>query len=345
MSLNLNDLLRGLEAEAQIEKKASTTEAAAPSVSDELAQVLQKKASEDITTRAHAEGEALARALLEKLANEMPAVNNIQADNNAMVADDDKKVIDNPGGTVEQVLEGVVANAKATGATSDDRVDGDGPHADNVAPAGAEKQAQEATTETKEEITMDKKASDSDLAKFIMEKIAQEFSPAVTTPAAAVNTAAAPAPNKIQRDNAIMTAQDDAKVQGIVPGGDGTINALYETIVAKAVAQGGQSDNLIDGTPHVAERADAPIQTGGAGPVSEGQEKAAAVSALCDAGMDFETAVDLVKQAEEELLAEAWEQEKRACFDQLVAEGVDFDQAIALIKQAEEDLIKQAEQE
>lgn len=340
MTLNINSLLASLETEAQIEKSASAVETTTPAVSAELASVLEKKASEDLTTKAFSEGEALAKALLEKMANE------IIADNAQMVADDDQKVLPNPGGTVEQVLEGVVENAKATGAASDDRVDGEGAHANNVAPAGdpveAEKQAADASAKTKEENTMDKQASDSELAKFIMEKLAQEFSPEVTTDAAAVNTAAAPAPNKIQRDNAVMTAQDDAKVQGVVPGGDGTVNALFETIVANAVAQGGQSDDLINGASHVAERADHALMVGGPGPASEGQEKAAAVSALVAEGMDFDMAVDLVKQAELEIQAESWEQEKQACLDLLMQEGVNFDDAVALVKQAEEDMMKEA---
>lgn len=350
--MNLNDLLKGLEADAQIEKSASVSQEVKPAVSAELASVLEKKASEDMTKKAFAEGEALARQLLAQLNKQADdfaansAENNILSSNADMVADDDTKIKPNSGGSLEDVLQNTVNNGTATGAATDNRVDGEGTHANNVAPAGdpvaGEKQASEAakTEQNKEEITMDKSASDNQLAKFIMEKLAQEFSPEVTTAAAGVNTAAAPAPNKIQRDNAVMTAQHDASTQGIVPGGDGTINALFETIVAKAKAQGGTSGNLIDGDPTV-QRDD--LQTGGPGPVSEGQEKAAAVAALCDAGMDFETAVDLVKQAEEEILGEAWEQEKRACFNQLVAEGVDFDTAIALIKQAEEDLAKQAD--
>lgn len=350
--LNLNSLLSDLEATSQITKQASAPEAVKPAVSAELAGVLEKKASEDLTAQAFSQGEALAKQLLEKLANDFaasPVQNEIITGNTEMVQDDDKKILPNPQGTVEQVLEGVVANAKATGAASDNRVDGDGVHANNVTPAGdpvdGVKQAQEAITQPKEEKTMDKIASDNELAQFIMEKLAQEFSSVVTTPAAAANTAAAAAPNKIQRDNAVMTAQDDLKVQdaAVQPGGDGTVNALFESIVAKAKAEGGNSDNLILNGGSVTPRGDTVHQSGGPGPASEGQEKAAAVSALCDAGMDFETAVDLVKQAEEEILSEAWEQEKRACLDLLINEGVDFDQAVSLIKQAEEEFVQQAE--
>lgn len=353
-TLNLNSLLADLEASSQIEKKASAATDVKPAVSAELAGILEKKASTDLTSKAFAEGEALARELLTKMADDYAAStaqNNIIAGDAQMIADDSQKIEPNGQGTIEQVLQKTVDAAESRGATTDDRIDGEGAKANNVTPAGnpveGEKQAADATAQTtKEETPMNKTASDSQLAKLIMEKLAQELSPEVTTPAAAVNTAATAAPNKIQRDNAVMTAQDDAKVMGVgQPGGDGTVNALFESIVARAVAQGGQSDDLVNGDAHVEGRAEEPHQNGGPGPVSEGQEKAAAVSALCDAGMDFESAVSLVKQAEEELVAESWEQEKRACFDKLVAQGVDFDQAVALIKQAEEDLIKQAEAE
>lgn len=346
MSLNLNSLLADLEKDSGITKQASVTETAKPAVSAELASVLEKKASEDLTAKAFSEGEALAKALLEKMAE-----NNIIADNNAMVADDNTKVLPNPQGTVEDVLEGVVANAKATGASTDNRVDGEGPFANNVDPAGdlppeTQKQAADASAQPKEEDTMNKVASDSELAKFIMEKIAQEFSSVVTTPAAGVNTAATAAPNKIIRDNTVMTAQDDAKVDdaAVQPGGDGTINALFQSIVAKAVAEGGNSDNLVLNGGSVDPRADQVHQNGGPGPASEGQEKAAAVSALVAEGMDFDMAVDLVKQAEEEILSESWEQEKQACLSLLMEEGVDFDTAVTLVKQAEEDMAKEAKE-
>lgn len=337
MSISIDSMLASLEKTAQIEKTASDKTDVKPAISADLANVLEKKASDDLTKQAFAEGEALARDLLAKMANE------IQADNAAMVADDDKKILPNAtGGDIEGVLQGTVDNALATGATTDDRVNHE-TTVNNVVPAGGaigtEKQAADAsaqTNENKEDTTMNKQASNTDLAKLIMEKLAQEFSDVVTTPAAAVNVAGAPVPNKIQQDNAVMTAHDDAKSVGVGdPGGDGTINALFEKIVARAKAEGGQSDDLINGPGHVEA---SPIFT-------DAVEKAAAVSELCGQGMDFETAVSLVKQAEEAIFADAWEIEKKAAFDQLMEQGIDFDQAIALIKQAEEDLIAEAKAE
>lgn len=317
--MNLNELLESLEQSAQIEKKASEQSVeVAPAIS---ADVLEKKASEDLTKVAFAQGEELARQLLEKLANE------IQTDNAVMQAQDDQKVVPTEtGGTIEQVLQGTVGQALDRGATTDDRVDA----------AIDEGAAASESKSTQPEETMNKQAQEnSSLAAFIMEKLAQEFNPQVSTPAAAVNVAGAPVPNKIQQDNAVMTSQDDAKVQGIVPGGDGTVNALFETIVGKALASGAGSDNLAEGAaPAVPGVVDAASQAG------EEVEKAAAVSALCDAGLDFDSAVALVKQAEEELAVEAWEHEKQAAFNSLVEAGVDFDDAVALVKQAEEELFE-----
>lgn len=337
MNLNLDSLLQSLETEAKLEKTASATETVKPAISAELAGVLEKKASDDLTKQAFAQGESLARELLAKMAG-----NPIIEGNAAMVADDDAKVTSNEtGGDVESVLQSTVDKAVASGATTEDRVNHE-TQVNNVEPAGGSvgstvKQA-EATTE---ESTMNKAAQeDKSLAQMIMEKLAQEFSPEVTTPAAGVNVAAAPVPNRIQQDNAKMTAEDDAKVEGMVPGGDGTVNALFETIVAKAVAQGAQSDDLVNGDSHVESRLHGDV--GNVKIASEEVEKAAAVSALCAEGMDFDTAVSLVKQAEESLDSEAWEQEKRACFDKLIEGGVDFDSAVSLVKQAEEDLLNQA---
>jgi len=317
MNLNLNELLESLEQNTQIEKKASVTQVT-PSVSEELAGILEKKASENLASQAFAQGEELARQLLTKLATE------IQDNNAVMQAQDEQKVVPTEtAGTVEQVLQGTVDQALGRGATSDDRVDEKADEGNGVA-AGAPITSEE---------NMNKQAQEnSSLAAYIMEKLAQEFSAEVTTPAAGVNVAGAAVPNKIQEDNAVMTAQGDQKVTGIVPGGDGTVNALFETIVAKAIATGAGSDNLVGAVP---------TDPMGVESISHGDEqveKAAAVSALCEAGLDFDSAVDLVKQAEEQILSEAWEHEKQAAFGSLIEAGIDFDQAVALIKQAEADL-------
>ena len=300
MSLNLNDLLAEMERSAGLEKSASTnvqTEIK-PSVSDELASVLTKKASEDLTKVAFAEGEALAKQLLTKLAT------NIQLDNAIMQAEDDKKVTPTSQGTVSEVLQDTIDKGVAAGGQSDDLVD-----------EALDKEAQLTLTENQT------------MAKSIMQKIAQMVGEPTTTPAAAINVQGAPVPNQIQMANAEMTAFDDAKVQPM-PGTEGTINNILEAIVAKAKAQGGGSDDLVNG--------EGPMEgSASLGSPADMQEKAAAVSALVDEGLDFDTAINMVKQAEAELYAEASEHEKIAAVNALVEEGMDFDSAIELVKQAE----------
>lgn len=313
--MNLDELLADLSASAQIEKTASNDVTVKPAISSELAGILEKKASVDLTKQAFSQGEELAKMMLEKYANEIQTANAISEAQGAQGI--------TPNGTsgdINAVLSQTVDKAIAGGGRSEDLLVN-------------EKQAAEAavTNNSNKENEMNKVAQENlTLAQGIMQKLAQEFSPQTTTPAAAYNLAGARVPNNIQVDNAQMTADSDAKVQGIVPGGDGSVNALFETIVAKAVAQGGQSDDLINGNNggHVES----------IGFPSDEVEKAAAVSALCEAGLDFDNAVALVKQAEAELEYEAWEQEKQACLGQLMDAGVDFDQAVALVKEAEEDL-------
>lgn len=352
MSLSLNALLADLEKDASIVKTAADTTTVKPAISAELSGILEKKASTSLIEKAGAAGEELARQLLEKLAND------IIAGNNEMVMDDDKKVTPNEtGGDIQSVLESTIAKAEASGATGDDIIHGE-VKVNNVEPAGGVvpgtvKTAEELATEAanKETTEMNKSAQDNKtLATQILaslSKQAQEFNPMVTTPAAAENVAAAPVPNKIQVDNAQMTAFADATAQGVVPGGDGTINALFQTIVAKAVAQGGGSDDLINGeaaVPRMTAGVDGRPQVGETDMAKQAEfednmEKVAAVSALVEAGLDFGSAVDLVKQAEEDLAADAWGQEKQACLTMLMDKGVDFDQAVELVKQAEQELL------
>lgn len=323
-TLNLDNLLKDLEKQAGIEKEASV---AKPNISKGLTDILEKKASEDITADAVAAGESLAREFLTKLAVEVTepakeitkeaAENEIQVGNAAIVADDDKKIEANKGaagtgttGSIDAPLVGTVEAGLARGAKSDDIVD-------ELEDKKVVKSAEQTNTEN------------SEMAKNIMQKIAQLTGEATTTPAAAVNTAAAAAPNLIQSTNETMTAADDKKVLPL-PGADGSLNSILEAVVARAEDQGAVSDDLVNG--------DRPASSAAG---DDEVEKAAAVSALVDAGCDFESAVDMVKQAEEALLAEADQQEKVAAVKELCAAGYDFETAVDLVKQAEAELASQ----
>lgn len=63
-------------------------------------------------------------------------------------------------------------------------------------------------------------------------------------------------------------------------------------------------------------------------------EKVAAVATLIDNGYDFNQAVEMVKQAEMEILADEDMQIKQAAVNTLMGQGYDVNTAVALIKQA-----------
>jgi len=149
--------------------------------------------------------------------------------------------------------------------------------------------------------------------------------------------------NKVQEDNAAMKDQHDMVIQNL-PGTDGrgeggTVNEIYDAIVADAMSQG-VKDQLVTGQTAQAEGAanarQVPAQIPVAGPedLGENQEKLAAVIALMNEGIDFDDATSLVKAASDELEAEYDTQVKQAAFNDLIDNGVDFDVAMSLVKQA-----------
>lgn len=331
-NLNINEILESLNQSAGMEKVAGEvkTDQTLP-VAEQLQTILEKKAEQDVSSQAFKDGEELAKQLLEKLANE------VITDNAIMASQDDKKIVPTEtAGSVEQVLVGTVGQALDRGATSDDRVDdihdkGKGPMAGDE----INKQATEEINPEKkaEQITEDQEIKE--MANEIMKKIAQVVGEVTTTPAAASNVEGAPVPNMVQMDNASMISYDDQKVQPL-PGAEGTINNILEAIVANAKTQGGAgSDDLVNGEGPVEGAAAIGVK---AAEENDEVEKAAAVSALVEAGCGFDDAVELVKQAERELFTDSLENEKQAAFSALVEEGVDFDTATFLVKQAEEDL-------
>jgi uncharacterized protein YjbJ (UPF0337 family) len=312
-TLNLDSLLADLSKTSSLEKAAS--EVVKPNISAELEAIMTKKASDDVTTSALAAGEALAKELLTKLA----ADNLIVSGDAEVVVDDDSKIVPNQTeGSIDAPLVGTVTEGLKRGATSDDVVD-------EIEDSKQTKQAQ-------------LNSENSEMARNIMQKIAQIVGEATTTPAAASNTEAAAAPNLIQSGNAVMTAQDDAKVLPL-PGAEGSLNSILEAIVARAEDQGAVSDDLVNGDKPAssAETHDGNHSASVAQEADE-QEKAAAVNALVEAGCDFESAVSMVKEAEEMINNEAAQQEKVAAVTELCASGYDFESAVELVKQAQAEL-------
>ena len=115
MNYNLNDLMASLSETTTIEKSASVTGVTATvNVSDELSNLLVKKASEDLTKKASEEGAQLAKELMSKIANEINLQNGITQAQQATA------VTPNGEGSVSEVLNETLQKAVASGAEPED---------------------------------------------------------------------------------------------------------------------------------------------------------------------------------------------------------------------------------
>jgi hypothetical protein len=151
-------------------------------------------------------------------------------------------------------------------------------------------------------------------------------------------------PNKTQVDLAQQRAEHDNSFQA-TPGTDGagnggTINQIFDAIVADAMGSTNAKDEQETGnTAHaegaIARQAPAQVQVNGPAAIGgEDQEKAAAVSALVESGYDFEESVNLVKAASDELDFEHDQHIKQAALNELIDSGVDYDYAVEMVKEA-----------
>lgn len=143
-------------------------------------------------------------------------------------------------------------------------------------------------------------------------------------------------PNKTQVDLAAQRAEHDASFQP-TPGTDGqgnggTINQIFDAIVADAQARTGAvtMGQTASAPAEGAINRQAPNQE----QVDESQEKMAAAISLVNSGVDFDDAVAMVKAASDELEFEHDTQVKQAALNELMDEGVDFDLAVAMVKEA-----------
>lgn len=197
-------------------------------------------------------------------------------------------------------------------------------------------------TETNKDTDMKKEAAAAGkaLADALLTKLAEEES---NTHA---GVTADGVPNKVTVDNAQIVAEDDAKIKPM-PTGDGTtnqgtVNQILDGIVQDAIAQGAvsQTGNVAAqaGTASANEGAAEAIATPNQVPVEDGAsdevEKAAAVAALVQDGFDFNSAVEMVKVAEQELNFERDTQIKQAALGALMDRGVSFEDAVDMVKSA-----------
>lgn len=149
------------------------------------------------------------------------------------------------------------------------------------------------------------------------------------------------APNKVQMDTAVIVADNDHDIKPMptkdaIGNGGGTINQIFDAIVADSIGQGAVTPEQLDHS-RVSESegaAEARGTTTQVPTIPASVEKTAAVMSLVNSGIDFDAAVDMVKAAAAEIEAEEAEQVKQAAFNELVQSGVDFDLAVALVKSA-----------
>jgi hypothetical protein len=149
-------------------------------------------------------------------------------------------------------------------------------------------------------------------------------------------------PQKIIQDDSAIVHQDDTKIQGM-PGAGGSVNQIFDSIVADTLAQGSASYDQAHTTGVTPVEgiaaATASPEAAAAGDTEEDDlQKTAALNHLVQNGFDFESAYDMVKQAEAELAYEQDQFEKQAALQTLVGQGYDFADAVNLIKQAEYEL-------
>lgn len=128
----------------------------------------------------------------------------------------------------------------------------------------------------------------------------------------------------------------------------GNPNQVLQNAIANALANGAVHPDQLDlnvmnqgadgGNTHIPLQDMAgnyDLNAVGANQVAADQiEKVAAVATLVDNGYDFDQAVELVKQAEMDILADEDLQVKQAAVNSLMDQGYDVDTAITLVKQA-----------
>lgn len=214
----------------------------------------------------------------------------------------------------------------------------------DLAKAVLEKVASLQLNQVKTEENMNKQAAEAGkaLANALLEKLASVGDMNTS------NGISTGVPNKTQVDLAAQEAEQAAIIH-VQPGTDGrgnggTVNQIFDAIVAKAMAGAAPVDqNAAAGVakdegalagqqaPHQVQTASFTVP-GQEKAASDEHEKAAAVSALVQEGFDFESAVNMVKEAAEEIEREEVSQVKQAALAHLIDNGMDFDSAVNLVK-------------
>lgn len=157
--------------------------------------------------------------------------------------------------------------------------------------------------------------------------------------------AAEAGPNNVIAETDAMAASSTAGQQAIPK--DGTITQTLQAMLQTGLASGavGPDQLYLNSIAAGQDEGNSPIGLTSSdgrqinaipagGSMSVEVEKTAALVHLVDNGVDFDTAVNLIKQAETQINAEDFEQEKIAAVNGLMSQGYDIETAVALVKQA-----------
>ena len=200
---------------------------------------------------------------------------------------------------------------------------------------GLNKEASAAPSAADElETLLKKEASESNGEKSEMSNVASSTGKEIANGILGLLTKSAE--NMVQADlNKLETAHDQRIELNPVQGK--TVAEMAQAIMARAASNGGATAPAVLAQESAAEgkaQADVP----GAVASDLNKQASEAVSMLIADGASFDDAVELVKQAQEQLFGESIELEKAAAVSQLVSEGLDFEDAAALVKQASDEL-------
>lgn len=161
--------------------------------------------------------------------------------------------------------------------------------------------------------------------------------------------------NAVQTQTSAMVAQQDLSSAPTPVAGN--VTEVAKALLARGAANGGVRDGALEENAVGAAdqtQVQLPLMTSDGSMIDEipsdlseeayedQVEKVAAVATLIDAGVDFDDAVLLVKQAEEALAKEEIEQIKLASINSLMSEGVDVTSAVLATEQAIELMSKEA---
>ncbi len=219
----------------------------------------------------------------------------------------------------------------------------------NTAPelSGAAKELEEHLTKQANEVSPDMSTQKGrNIAAGVMALVKRALDEASMAPAG---------PNNVIAETAAQAASSTAGQQAIPK--DGNITQTMQAILQNGLASGavGPDQLYLNSIAQGQDEGNSPVglmssdgrdinAVAPGASMSEQVEKVAALVHLVDNGVDFDNAVTLIKQAEQEIFADSYEQEKVAAVNELMAYGYGIEDAVTLVKQASNSRIVNAVQ-